>query len=73
VKIYLNGLRVRTKKTILTYEELVDMATLGAPRKAPYVLTWSVLSSGHSGSLKPGQELMLEEGMDISAVTRDGA
>jgi hypothetical protein len=71
VKFYLNGLRVRTKKTILTYEELVDMATLGAPRKTLYVLTWSVLSSGHAGELKPGQELMLEEGMDISAVTRD--
>jgi hypothetical protein len=71
MKVYINGIRTRTKKTILTYEEIVDMATLGAPKKTLYTVTWSVLSSGQSGSLKPGQELMLEEGMDISAVTHD--
>lgn len=70
--VSVNGVSMAVQGAPLTYEAIVDEMVRRGRRRGLYTVAWSV-PRGPSGTLSPGQSVVTQIGMRVSADITDGA
>ncbi len=75
-RVIINGREVVVVGESMTYQDIVSLADSGRSKDALHSIAYSTKRSGdteRSGCIAPGETLVLEEGMVISAMVTDNA